>query len=297
MHGRADAAHLNQASAIPLHLTIAFQPASQIAQDIGSALIAWFNDPIMHPLPVTSRLNNSGSAEVGQVSRDFGLRRLQHFNEVAHTDLIVAHEVQEPQPRPVSERSEQELHTGSLGCLAHLIGIVAWINIRIDECVFSDYIRLNEYMEVFMNPFDRALKAHVALNVGNVEASVKFYKQFFGIEPAKTRPGYAKFDVQSPPLNLSLNEGAPAEAGRLSHLGIQVPTTEDVLAIRQQWIEAGLSPRDEMQTNCCYALQDKSWVRDPDGNEWEVFVVLQDNLATSSACCSSEPALVTIGAQ
>ncbi len=49
--------------------------------------------------------------------------------------------------------------------------------------------------------------------------------------------------------------------------------------------------RDEMQTNCCYATQDKTWVKDPDGNEWEVFVVLQDNLPeqapiAETACCA-----------
>jgi hypothetical protein len=56
------------------------------------------------------------------------------------------------------------------------------------------------------------------------------------------------------------------------------------LAIRERWTEAGLLTRDEMQTNCCYALQDKTWVRDPDGNEWEVFVVLEDNLAETAPC-------------
>ena len=146
-----------------------------------------------------------------------------------------------------------------------------------------------------MNSLASALKVHVALNVRDVEASVAFYRRLFGIDPAKVRHGYAKFDVEFPPVNLSLNQGAAAEAGRLSHLGIQVPSTHDVLSIRQQWREAGLAPRDEMQTNCCYALQDKVWVRDPDGNEWEVFVVLQDNLAETAACCSSEaPALVSI---
>ena len=146
-----------------------------------------------------------------------------------------------------------------------------------------------------MNVLAQALKIHVALNVRDVEDSVLFYRRLFAIEPAKVRDGYAKFDVEFPPLNLSLNQSAPTEAGRLSHLGIQVRTTEDVLSIRQQWLEAGLTPRDEMQTNCCYALQDKAWVRDPDGNEWEVFVVLQDNLAETTACCSSEgSALVTI---
>jgi catechol 2,3-dioxygenase-like lactoylglutathione lyase family enzyme len=133
-----------------------------------------------------------------------------------------------------------------------------------------------------------ALKAHIALNVRNVAESVAFYRRLFGIEPMKTRSGYAKFDVNNPPLNLSLNESA-VSGGGLSHMGIQVTSTEDVLAVRQRWNEAGLVTRDEMQTNCCYAIQDKTWVQDPDGNQWEVFVVLEDNLLESSACCSSGP--------
>jgi catechol 2,3-dioxygenase-like lactoylglutathione lyase family enzyme len=129
-----------------------------------------------------------------------------------------------------------------------------------------------------------ALKAHLALNVKDVEASLEFYRKLLGIEPSKVRTGYAKFDVQNPPLNLTLNQHDFNERGALSHLGIQVATTDDVLAVRERWIGAGLLARDEMQTNCCYALQDKTWVRDPDGNEWEVFVVLADNLAETAPC-------------
>lgn len=129
----------------------------------------------------------------------------------------------------------------------------------------------------------QALKAHLALNVRNVESSIEFYKKLLALEPSKVRPGYAKFDVQNPPLNLTLNEYQFGERGALSHLGIQV-STDDVLAIRERWTQAGLLTRDEMQTNCCYALQDKTWVRDPDGNEWEVFVVLEDNLTETSPC-------------
>ena len=128
------------------------------------------------------------------------------------------------------------------------------------------------------------LKAHISLNVENVENSIEFYQKLFGIEPAKVRRGYAKFDVQNPPLNLALNESLVKVGGALSHLGIQVASTEDVLATKSRWEEIGLLTSDEMQTTCCYALQDKTWVRDPDGNEWEVFVVLQDNLMQSDSC-------------
>ena len=133
------------------------------------------------------------------------------------------------------------------------------------------------------------LKAHLAINVSDVENSIDFYKKMLGIEPSKVRTGYAKFDVQNPPLNLTLNQVAFKGKGALSHLGIQVATTEDVITLREQWKERGLSPREEMQTTCCYALQDKAWVNDPDGNEWEVFVVLEDNLAEAKSndatCC------------
>jgi catechol 2,3-dioxygenase-like lactoylglutathione lyase family enzyme len=139
-------------------------------------------------------------------------------------------------------------------------------------------------MEIKANGQVKALKAHLALNVHDVERSIEFYRQMLGIEPSKVRPGYAKFDVQNPPLNLTLNEVAFTGKGALSHLGIQVASTDDVLTVRQKWANSGLVTRDEMQTNCCYATQDKTWVRDPDGNEWEVFVVLEDNLLETAPC-------------
>ncbi len=135
------------------------------------------------------------------------------------------------------------------------------------------------------------LKPHLAIKVRDVEVSTEFYKKMFGIEPSKVRNGYAKFDVQNPPLNFTLNQAPFQKAGALSHLGIQVAGTDDVLAIRSQWEESGLLTREEMQTTCCYAVQDKAWVSDPDGNEWEVFAVLEDNLseevqeAAGNTCC------------
>jgi catechol 2,3-dioxygenase-like lactoylglutathione lyase family enzyme len=136
----------------------------------------------------------------------------------------------------------------------------------------------------------RALKAHLALNVKNVEKSLEFYRKMLGLEPVKVRRGYAKFDVENPPLNLTLNEVPFKERGALSHLGIQLASTDDVLAMRERWADRGLITRDEMQTNCCYAVQDKTWVHDPDGNEWEAFVVLEDNLPETTMCCVGDEA-------
>jgi len=132
----------------------------------------------------------------------------------------------------------------------------------------------------------KIVKAHVSLTVSNLTASIDFYRKMLGIEPFKVKPAYAKFDVENPPLNLSLLEEGRKGKGTLSHLGLQVASTDDVLAVRNRWASDGLQPRDEMQSSCCYAIQDKAWVRDPDGNEWEVFTVLEDIETADASCCS-----------
>lgn len=164
------------------------------------------------------------------------------------------------------------------------------------------WLAVNELREdKIMFDTTTTLKAHISLNVRDVQTSIDFYRELFAIEPSKVRTGYAKFDVATPPLNLTLNQNAATSGGGLSHLGIQVATTDAVNAIRGEWQRRGLLPRDEMQTTCCYALQDKAWVTDPDGNEWEVFTVIEDDLAedsretASTACCI--PGFVGIGSK
>jgi len=141
------------------------------------------------------------------------------------------------------------------------------------------------------------MKTHLSINVSNVENSIDFYKKMFGVEPIKVRADYAKFDIANPPLNFTMNQRTFEQGGSLSHLGLQVESTEEVLETGKRWQEHGLITLDEMKTDCCYALQDKTWVQDPDGNRWEVFVVLEntapkDNAA--STCCSPTAETVSI---
>lgn len=122
-----------------------------------------------------------------------------------------------------------------------------------------------------------ALKTHIALNTPKFEESVEFYKAFLGIDPVKQKPGYAKFDVASPPLNLTLNQSAEVTKGALNHLGIQVASSEEVWKAGARFKAAGIKTADEKDVICCYALQDKVWVKDPNGYDWEIFVVkIQD---------------------
>lgn len=133
------------------------------------------------------------------------------------------------------------------------------------------------------------MKTHISINVSDVKESVEFYQRMFGTEPAKIRSDYAKFDLAQPPLNFSMNQGNFERGGSVSHFGLQVESTDDVLSITQRWNAEGLVTSEEMKTDCCYALQDKTWVKDPDGNSWEVFTVLSDTEGTemgATACCS-----------
>ena len=139
------------------------------------------------------------------------------------------------------------------------------------------------------------LKPHVSLNISNIDASVAFYERAFGVKATKRRPGYAKFDLEAPSLNLTMQE-APRTGVNASHFGVQVASTEDVAAAWARFKDAGLETFNEENTSCCYAMQDKVWIEDPDGNMWEVFVVKGDTATmhddpakAASACCTPGP--------
>ena len=128
-------------------------------------------------------------------------------------------------------------------------------------------------------------RIQLALNVTNIDTAVKFYSKLFATGPAKREPGYANFAVSEPPLKLVLFEN-PSATGKLNYLGIEVETTEEVAAAGDRLQQADLTVRAEDQTTCCYAVQDKVWVTDPDGDGWEVYTVLEDSktLACSASC-------------
>ncbi|MDA0206213.1 MAG: ArsI/CadI family heavy metal resistance metalloenzyme [Acidobacteria bacterium] len=140
--------------------------------------------------------------------------------------------------------------------------------------------------------FATEARLHVALESSDVERSSRFYAALFGQEPSKARPGYVKFEVESSPLNLTLNQvvaGVRRTAG-VSHFGVQVKSREAVAVAKQRLEQAGISIRVEENVTCCYAVQDKVWVDDPDGNAWEVFVTLDDDAAgpadPAAGCCT-----------
>lgn len=132
-------------------------------------------------------------------------------------------------------------------------------------------------------------RVQLALNVSNLDDAISFYSKLFDAEPAKVRPGYANFAIADPPLKLVLMEtGAPGAT--LNHLGVEVPSVDEVRGATVRLAEH-MDTRTE-QGECCYALQDKVWVSDPDGAAWEYYTVLGDSpaMASSQECCPPETA-------
>lgn len=129
---------------------------------------------------------------------------------------------------------------------------------------------------------------HISLNVSDFDGSVDFYRRFLG-EPIKLETNYAKFVGNDPEIHLALQPVAHlAAGGPLSHLGIRVDSTDAVRAWREALGARGLAVDIEKRESCCYAVQDKFWVSDPDGNRWEVYTVLEDIAQAHEAgttCC------------
>ena len=148
-------------------------------------------------------------------------------------------------------------------------------------------------------------RVQLALNVSDIDEAVKFYSKLFGTEPAKRQPGYANFAIADPPLKLVLMEDPSARGhgtiSALNHLGVEVETPDEVAAATGRLSSTGIETEVQEQTTCCYAVQDKVWVNDPDGAPWEVYTVLADapaetGIAGDGSCCVPEGISVPVAA-
>ena len=142
-------------------------------------------------------------------------------------------------------------------------------------------------------------RLQLALNVSDLDGAVDFYSKLFSCPPTKVRPGYANFAIAEPPLKLVLIENpegrAPGVAGALNHLGVEVEDRSHVAQASGRLSGDGLDTLDQEDTTCCYAVQDKVWVEDPDATPWEIYAVLADapvesGLTGDGSCCAGAEA-------
>lgn len=136
-------------------------------------------------------------------------------------------------------------------------------------------------------------RVQLALNVEDLDEAIAFYSKLFNAEPAKVKPGYANFAIAEPPLKLVLIEN-PGHGGSLNHLGVEVASSDSVHAEIARLAEGGLVTREELDTTCCFANQDKVWVTGPGGERWEVYTVIADSetfgpgtAEAEAACCQA----------
>lgn len=143
-------------------------------------------------------------------------------------------------------------------------------------------------------------RMHVSLYVSNIENTVRFYESFFQQKADKVKADYTKFTLEQPSLIISFVQNADKVQPQFGHLGFQVDTLEELNSIRANVLNDEHTIKDEIGTNCCYARQDKFWIADPDGHQWEVYYFHEDvafndpHYATeeASACCTPEPVKV-----
>ncbi len=147
------------------------------------------------------------------------------------------------------------------------------------------------------NPFPRM---HVSLYVSNLQNSINFYNAFFGRQPVKIKPKYAKYILDQPSLIISFVENKERVQSNFGHLGFQVESLEDLNTILRYAEQSNLVSKTEIGTNCCYAKQDKFWANDPDGIQWEVYYFHEDaefndphySMEEETACCTVSNAAV-----
>lgn len=139
-------------------------------------------------------------------------------------------------------------------------------------------------------------RLHVHVAVDDIEQSTRFYSALFATEPAVLKPDYAKWMLEDPRVNFAIS--ARGRAAGLDHLGIQVADAEELGEVYSRLKQAEGPVIEQGQTTCCYAKSEKSWINDPQGLAWEVFLTSGDStvygdsvtLPTSktsktSACC------------
>ena len=130
------------------------------------------------------------------------------------------------------------------------------------------------------------MRLQLALNVNDLDEAIDFYTKMFDTAPLKTKPGYANFAIENPPLKLVLFEvnGAHPEAPtsnggdfqHLNHLGVEVETTAEVLAAEARIAGTGIETTGVDDTQCCFAEKTETWVTSPEEARWEWYVKTGD---------------------
>ena len=132
--------------------------------------------------------------------------------------------------------------------------------------------------------------------VEDLANSTRFYSALFGTQPTVAKTDYAKWMLDDPRINFAISKRASKQG--INHLGFQVDTSDELVALQSQHEAADLSMFNEGTTQCCYAQSKKHWLTDPQGIAWEMYHSMgevktyngEDETAarakSAPACCS-----------
>jgi catechol-2,3-dioxygenase len=140
------------------------------------------------------------------------------------------------------------------------------------------------------------MRLQLALNVIDLDEAIDFYSKMFDATPLKTKPGYANFAIENPPLKLVLFESADgahpgsSEFAHLNHLGVEVESADEVAAAEARISGAGIETTGVADAVCCFADKTETWMQSPEGARWEWYVKTGDNntmehAAAPTSCC------------
>ena len=110
---------------------------------------------------------------------------------------------------------------------------------------------------------------HVHVHVDDLAKNVAFYSTMFNAQPTRVESDYAKWMLEDPRINFAISSRGHKPG--VGHLGFQVDSEDELVALKAQAANADMALFDEGKTSCCYARSDKYWVTDPQGVAWEQF--------------------------
>ncbi len=131
-----------------------------------------------------------------------------------------------------------------------------------------------------MQTMTATAKFQVALHAADLPRAIRFYRLLLNSEPATATPGSARFETETPPLVLTLTNHSPLTAhhspATLNHLGFRLPDQVALVDLQRRLEEGGIATQRQEGVECCYALQTKFWVTDPDKHLWELYIFHED---------------------
>jgi hypothetical protein len=111
---------------------------------------------------------------------------------------------------------------------------------------------------------------HIHVSVNDLTQSIRFYSTLFGAEPSRVEADYAKWMLEDPRVNFAISQRG-LEPG-VQELGIQAENREELLELYSRLRRIDQPVLEEAETICCYAQSEKSWIGDPQGQQWEIFL-------------------------